>query len=117
MYRFGLVLGRKLDRGNPNPGNIGSDFQRLGLSFWPAIDAHRPQNGQRRALLQELNDWRKAITPQDFTPALLRGGRPTLLPARVQARRKACDGLLRSFDEVMYATWSTRPVPPHGDRS
>src|SRR5207244_294677 len=48
MYRSGLVMNRKLDRGNPNPGNIGSDFNRLGLSFWPLVDAHRSQNPQRR---------------------------------------------------------------------
>src|SRR5437667_2665396 len=26
MFRVSLLLNRKLDRGNPNPGNIGSDF-------------------------------------------------------------------------------------------
>jgi hypothetical protein len=31
MYRRSLVFNRKLDRGNPNPGNIGSDFNRLQL--------------------------------------------------------------------------------------
>src|ERR1700732_1410354 len=28
-----LNWSRKLDRGNPNPGNIGSDFGRLGVSL------------------------------------------------------------------------------------
>src|SRR6266545_7713473 len=27
-----LLLNRQLNRGNPNPGNIGSDFNRFGLS-------------------------------------------------------------------------------------
>src|SRR4051795_12564910 len=30
-----LEPGRKLDTGNPNPGNIGADFNRFGLLFWP----------------------------------------------------------------------------------
>jgi hypothetical protein len=103
MYCSGLVLSRKLDRGNPNPGNIGSDFNRLGLSFWPLVDAHRPQNLQRRGLLEELNDWRNAIAHQDFTPAMVRGGRPVLQLVQVQGWRRACVGLAQSFDEVLGA--------------
>src|SRR5436305_1157914 len=30
--------GRRLDTGNPNAGNIGADFERLGLTFWAAVD-------------------------------------------------------------------------------
>ena len=33
VLRAEFTLHRKLDRGNPNPGNIGSDFNRLGLRF------------------------------------------------------------------------------------
>jgi hypothetical protein len=43
-YRKNLLFGRKLDTGNPNPGNMGSDFNRLGLSFWPAVEADHPRN-------------------------------------------------------------------------
>jgi hypothetical protein len=32
------VFGRKLDTGNPNPGNIGADFNRLRLMFWPTVE-------------------------------------------------------------------------------
>src|SRR2546430_14989733 len=32
-YRDNLLFGRKLDTGNPNRGNIGSDFKPLGVSF------------------------------------------------------------------------------------
>jgi hypothetical protein len=32
LARVSLLLGRKLDRGNPSPGNIGSDYERLGIS-------------------------------------------------------------------------------------
>jgi hypothetical protein len=30
-----LTSDRRLDRGNPTPGNLGSDFGRLGMTFWP----------------------------------------------------------------------------------
>jgi hypothetical protein len=96
-----FVFGRRLDRGNPNPGNIGADFNRLGLEFGPRIDAHRPENPDRRAALEELNEWRNAIAHQDFSASMLRAGRPNLTLAQVRLWRKACDGLARSFDEVL----------------
>ena len=113
MYRLALVLGRKLDRGNPSPGNLGSDFNRFGLPFWPLVDAYRPQNSRRRALLEELNDWRNAIAHQDFAPAMLRDGRPTLQLGQVQGWRKACEGLARSFDGVLqaYISGKTGTIP------
>jgi hypothetical protein len=101
MYRSSLMMSRQIDRGNPNPGNIGSDFNRLGLSFWPQVDAHRSQNPQRKILLEELNNWWNAIAHQDFSPAMPRGGRPILQLVQVQGWRKACDGLAQSFDEIM----------------
>src|SRR5262249_43455802 len=33
MLRDNLLLGRRIDRSNPNPGNLGSDFNHLGLAF------------------------------------------------------------------------------------
>jgi hypothetical protein len=96
-----LVFGRRLDRGNPNSGNIGSDFGRLGLEFWPRVDAHRPENPARRAALDELSTWRNAIAHQDFSASMLRAGRPNLTLAQVRFWRKACDGLTRSFDDVL----------------
>src|SRR2546423_1551500 len=29
-----FTLARKLDTGNPNPGNVGSDFRRFGMDLW-----------------------------------------------------------------------------------
>lgn len=100
-YRVNLRFGRKLDTGNPNPGHIGADFNRLGLSFWPTVEADHPRNPQRRQALEELNRWRNAIAHHDFAPDMYRGGRPSLLLAQVQDWRKACDGLARSFDVVL----------------
>ncbi len=96
-----LLFGRRLDRGNPNPGNTGADFSRFNLAFWSQADAHRAENPVRRAALEELSEWRNAIAHQDFSAAMLRAGRPNLTLAQVRLWRKACDGLARSFDEVL----------------
>jgi hypothetical protein len=101
MLGDNLLFGRKIDRGNPSPGNIGSDVGRFGLAFWSQVDAHHPQNPARKAAVEEMNDWRSAIAHQDFLPAMLRAGRPSLTLAQVQTWRKACDGLARSFEAVM----------------
>ena len=93
---------RRLDVGNPNPGNIGADFNRLGLSFWDQAIAENARNPNRKAALEVLNVWRNAIAHQDFDPAKL-GGRTALLLHEVRAWRSACDGLSRSFDNVMGA--------------
>ena len=107
MLRDNLVFGRKIDRGNPNAGNLGSDFNRFSFVFWSLVDAHRPQNSDRKAALEELNDWRNAIAHQDFPTSMLRAGRPNLTLAQVQSWRKACDGLARSFDDVLHGHLQT----------
>ena len=93
---------RKLDHGNPNPGNIGADFGRLDILFWPAVLAHDQRNAARQQLLEELNRWRNAIAHQDFDPAKL-GGRGSLDLALVRRYRGACQQLALSFDDVMRA--------------
>jgi hypothetical protein len=101
MLRDNLVFGRKIDRGNPNPGNIGSDFNRFRLAFWPLVDARHAENPTRRVALDELCEWRNAIAHQDFTASMMRAGQPHLTLAQVRVWRKACDGLVRGFDQVM----------------
>jgi hypothetical protein len=100
--RDGLLLGRKLDVGNPNPGNIGADFNRFDLSFWPSVVAAHPRNPQRKLLLEEMNRWRNAIAHNAFEPHMLKGGRPVLSRAEVWRWRRACDGLARWFDRLLY---------------
>lgn len=97
-----LVFNRKLDRGNPNPGNIGADFNRLGLNFWQAVEQRDVRNRQRKQLLENVAEWRNAIAHQDFDPARL-GGTIILRLARVRNWRSACQILAQSFDEVMDA--------------
>lgn len=97
-----FMLHRKLDRGNPNAGNIGADFNRLGLVFWDIVEGDDVRNHQRKQLLEELNEWRNAIAHQDFDPSRL-GGQTNLRLQQVRAWRSACEGLARSFDNVMRA--------------
>ncbi len=101
LMRDGLLRGRRLGSGNPNPGNIGADFSRFGILFWPLVDAAHPRNPQRRLLLEQMNRWRNAIAHDDFAPGMLRDGHPILVLADIRRWRKACDGLARWFDRVM----------------
>jgi len=90
---------RNLDRGNPHPGAIGSDFGRLGVDFWPCVVGLDGRNPRRRELLQELVDWRNAIAHQSFDPV---GGDPTLHLRTVRAWRRAIGALAEYFDRAMY---------------
>jgi hypothetical protein len=100
VLRNALLLSRKIDRGNPNPGNLGSDFTRLGLIFWDEVYKLDRRNKERKKALEELNEWRNAIAHQDFDPAVL-GGRNTLLLHDVKGWRAACDQLAQSFDRLL----------------
>jgi hypothetical protein len=94
---------RKLDTGNPNPGNIGADFDRFGLSFWREVRNHDARNEARQVHLENLNRWRNAIAHQD---SVFLGGKPLQLP-QVRAWRNACHHLATSFDDVMRAYLAT----------
>jgi hypothetical protein len=101
LLRTEFTWNRSLDRGNPHPGAIGSDFSRLGADIWEDVYLLDARNERRRELLQELIDWRNAIAHQDFDP-VAPGGIPTLHLARVRAWRSAVNALVRSFDQAMY---------------
>ncbi len=98
FLRIEFVLNRTLDKGNPHPGAIGSDFNRLGIEFWPSVDSLDRRNIRRKQLLQELINWRNAIAHQHFDPV----GDPTLHLARVRAWRRAVGALAMNFDQAMY---------------
>jgi hypothetical protein len=94
-----LTENRKLDSGNPNPGNLGSDFSRFGLKFWDAVDRLDVRNRARRGDLQELNLMRNAIAHHD--PRILAVRRLHL--RKVREWRRVRDNLAPCFDEVMRA--------------
>lgn len=90
------IQGRKLDQGNPNPGNLGSDFGRIGMQLWPQVIALDGRNAKRQRSLETLTMWRNAIAHQDWT----RIG-PNLHLKWVQVWRSACGGLAPSFDAAV----------------
>jgi hypothetical protein len=99
--RNALIEGRKLDKGNPNPGNIGADFNRFGLPFWDEVKNLDVRNVGRRNHLTDLNKWRNAIAHQDFDPRVL--GATVLRIATVREWRSACTQLANGFDEAMFS--------------
>jgi hypothetical protein len=102
LLRTRLTEGRKLDVGNPSPGNIGSDFGRLGVSFWENVRRRDRRNQVRQHALEVLNWWRNAVAHQDFRDPRL-GGRDTVSLTKVRRWRSACDGLAVDMERVMYA--------------
>ena len=97
LVRLLLTQGRKLDQGNPNPGNLGADFGRLGMQFWTHLDAVDRRRRQRQAILELLNKWRNAIAHQDWSEV-----GPNLQLATVRRFRTACNALATSFDRAVY---------------
>lgn len=95
-----FLLHRKLDQGNPNPGNIGSDFNRFGLPFWDVIKSRYAWNTTRQKSLEQLNLWRNAIAHNDFTDEKLDGVTSVSL-ADVRSWRNSCGKLAEEFDIVM----------------
>lgn len=93
--------GRKLDTGNPNPGNIGSDFDRLGVKLWPAVRSVHPASEARQQALMRMNQWRNAVAHQDFSNPMLVGRHPLRL-TEVRLWRSACEGLTVDFEQVMH---------------
>ncbi|HEX2204137.1 MAG TPA: hypothetical protein VHG91_12595 [Longimicrobium sp.] len=95
-----MVEARRLDMGNPNPGNIGSDFRRLGLDLWGQLGQLDPRSAVRQGKLEDLNRWRNAIAHYDFSkPAL--GGQTEVQLLQVRAWRRSCDALAVAFDRVV----------------
>lgn len=95
-----FTRGRQLERGNAQSGSLGSDFGRLGIKFWLQVIASDVRNEGRKKVLDSLIDWRNAIAHQDFT-RVSPGASNRLRLAQVRRWRGACNGLARSFDEVM----------------
>jgi hypothetical protein len=100
-----LMQNRKLNSGNPNPGNIGADYNRFGFIFWDAVTLLDIRNQGRQRHLSTLNLWRNAIAHHDFDPRLL--GTRILRLRDVRQWRNACGYLAISFDEVMRAKLQT----------
>lgn len=102
-----LIENRKLDAGNAHDGTLGSDFDRLGLSFLAEVNAADARNAGRRRRLLQLNVWRNAIVHQNFVlkpdhEALVKGTNPDHL-THVRIWHANCDELADQFDRVVRA--------------
>lgn len=98
--RAEYLLNRQLDKGNPHPGAIGSDFNRLGMVFWADVDARDARNAIRKNHLEELNTWRNAIAHHDFSSPQM-GGVSVLRLALIRRWRTAANNLANTFDRVL----------------
>ena len=101
-----LVENRRLDRGNPNPGNLGADFGRFGFIFVEEMkgSSSAPVVVNDLRLLHHLSLWRNAIAHQDFSSRDFTGeflGRATLGLNEVKRWRAACRRLARRMDAVV----------------
>lgn len=115
VLRLQCIYGRKLDTGNPNAGNLGADFNRYGVEFWPAILALDPGHAARQHRLAMLNAWRNAIAHHDYDAADL-GGTTSLTIPQVRDWRTDCDNFATAFDAILrshlQATTGLPPWPP-----
>ena len=90
----------KLKSGNPNPGNLGADFGRLGIDLWPTLEAMDSRNKKRHGKLEELNLWRNAIAHHDFDSPKLKK-KTAVQSAKVREWRSVCDALTGDLDEAV----------------
>lgn len=98
-----LTENRVLDKGNPTPGNLGSDFRRFGFGFWDAVEENDQRNAKRKAKLDQLCEWRNGIAHGDISRKL---AAEKLVPERVTLHtckdwRRALNGLAVSIDKVV----------------
>lgn len=99
LFRSRMIADRKLDRGNPSPGNLGSDFKRFGIEFWDIINGLDQRHAARQKHLETLGKWRNAIAHQDFKPAEI--GRESLHLNVVKQWRSTCNALAKAFDSAV----------------
>lgn len=67
-FRASLTAGRKLDAGNAGPGNIGTDWTRLGISIWSELSEAYPSSkgaADWNKRLEWLNGARNGIAHND----------------------------------------------------
>lgn len=101
ITRKQFLFNRSLDRGNPSPANIGSDFARFGIKFWDRVTRAEPLAAGWQRLLERLNLWRNAVAHNDYDPARL-GVKMLLTVAEVRSWRLACGRLAQVFDAVLH---------------
>ena len=113
--RMALTSARRLDIGNADADDIGSDFGRLGMAFWDEVERLDKRNAQRKMRLRQLYAWRNSIVHEDGIHgkkvSLVAGTKPTLRWARIWLA--ACGELATQFDRAVaaYLTQLTGAAP------
>jgi len=104
VLRERTTTNRQLDRGNAQPGSLGSDFALLGLPLWPALQHADSRASDWGPSLERLNRARNAIAhaDADTLDLLRRQGHPVTLAA-VRAWRRDLDRLAVTMDDVVSA--------------
>jgi hypothetical protein len=97
-----LTYRRALDVGNPTPGTIGADFGRLVPRFWRELKVDGGHGAPLGAALQDPNGWRNAVAHDDFTSTKGPLRPPKLCIRTVDAWRRACTGLARSMNDLLF---------------
>jgi hypothetical protein len=96
---------RLLDRGNPTPTALGSDFGRFGFRLWQELEDGDRRTGMRKEKLGHLCEWRNGITHGDLPRKRAAG---LLVPADLTLEtcrdwRVALGGLATSIDKAVAA--------------
>jgi hypothetical protein len=102
LMRNSFTTNRELDRVNPKPETIKSDFARLGVDLWTDIESQVQSGPRWRQQLGLLNQARNAVAHNDQAKVarLAADGFPLTLQT-VNAWRSACLGVVRNADKVV----------------
>jgi len=99
-----LTEDRQIDRGNAQPGSLGSDFGRLGIDLWPAMAARDVATAGRQVHLDRLNKARNAIAHADEAKlTALRGEDSALTLATFWRWRRSLNALAGTLDAEVAA--------------
>jgi hypothetical protein len=102
VLRARLTESRALDRGNANPGSLGSDYARLGLTLWAALETADYRAATWNTNLEALNQARNAIAhaEEGRLLALRTAGYPVTV-STVRRWKGSLDGLAETMDDVV----------------
>lgn len=115
-FRTVLVTGRKLGTGNAGPGNIGSDWAKLGMKVWPDLDAAYPAadgSADWNARLEWLNGARNGIAHDDTVKIAAAHTAHALTLRTFRTMRRRITRFATALDEVTgaYLTAATGTTP------
>jgi hypothetical protein len=115
MLRSTLTLALKLHGFNASPSNLGSDFGRFGLNWWPDLTAADRRTPKRQKQLEFLNEARNGIAHDNqIKLAKLQAEGYRLRLADFKRCRMALDALAATMDRVLAAHLGrvfSQPVP------